>query len=78
MNCTTNLTIGIDLGDKNSELCSLMTDGQVKRRTSVETTQAAMRAFFAKCKTPEKVVVVMEAGTHSPWLSDMLSPTIRW
>lgn len=72
MNCTTKLTIGIDLGDKNSELCSLASDGQVKSRTSVETSDTAMHAFFSKCKTPSKVVIVMEAGTHSPWLSDML------
>jgi len=61
-------TIGCDLGDKESELCILPTSGKVKRPKPVKTTRAAMRVFF----TRPRAHVVIEVGTHSRWVSQLL------
>lgn len=72
MNISTNLTIGMDLGDLNSALCALPKKGDVLWRTAVNNTPEEIRACFSGCKDPSTVVVVMETGTHSPWISDIL------
>ena len=62
-------TIGIDLGDRQSHLTVLSEDGVVRLRTQVRTRAADIEAFFADlgpCR------VVMEACTHSPWVSALL------
>lgn len=61
--------IGCDLGDKKSELCVLDAAGAVTLRIAVRTTPEAMRAFFA-ARTPSTVVI--EVGTHSRWVSELL------
>jgi transposase len=65
---TTDITIGCDLGDKQSELCILHGDGRVERPPAVKTTRAAMRTFFARAAAH----VVIEVGTHSRWVSELL------
>jgi len=65
----TSQTIGEDLGDRTSELCVLDAKGQVERRLRMATTAEAVQRTFeglAACR------VVMEAGTHSPWMSRLL------
>lgn len=60
------VTVGLDLGDKISRTCEVDRAGQVVRQGSVATTRAAISEYFggrARCR------VVMEAGTHSPWVS---------
>ena len=61
-------TIGCDLGDKQSELCILLANGQVERPKPAKTTRVAMRAFF----TRPPAHVIIEAGTHSRWVSQLL------
>jgi transposase len=63
-----SVTIGVDLGDRVSHICELDEAGEVILRTSVGTTRAAFGAYFdrPRCR------VVMEAGTHSPWISRQL------
>jgi transposase len=61
-------TIGCDLGDKRSELCILLPNGQLERPEPVRTTRKAMKAFFTR--TPSHVII--EVGTHSRWVSDLL------
>jgi transposase len=66
---TVPATVGIDLGDRRSHVCVLHDDGVIEEAT-VATTPEATREFFGsrpRCR------VVMEAGTHSPWKSRMLS-----
>lgn len=61
-----SLTIGLDLGDRKSEACEVDAGGRVVGRARVGTTRAALRSYLwgrARCR------VVMEAGTHSPWVS---------
>ena len=62
----TNVTIGMDLGDKNHEVCVLDQEGKVIDRFSVGNTRRQLQAVFQKYRG---AVVAIEAGTHSPWIS---------
>jgi len=64
-----NITVGMDLGDKNHEVCILDADGKVLLRKQITNTKEALKKFF---KGYKGAVVVMEAGTHSPWISRLL------
>ena len=64
------LTIGLDLGDKWSYYCVLDASGDVLLEQKVSTTPKAMREVFgaiSKCR------IALETGTHSPWVSRLLS-----
>jgi transposase len=63
-------TAGLDLGDRYSYLCLLDTDcGEVIEEGRVRTTPEALRRRFA----PERPMrIVIENGTHSPWVSRLL------
>jgi transposase len=64
------VTIGIDLGDRRSHACVL--DGaksEVLSRFSFETTTPAIEGQMGRWKGAR---VVIEAGTHSPWVSRVL------
>ena len=62
-------TIGCDLGDKQSELCILSADGGLERPVPIKTTRRAFTKFF----TRPRAHVVIEVGTHSRWVSEVLS-----
>lgn len=64
-----SMTIGMDLGDKNHEVCVLDKRGQVQERKQITNTRDSVRKFFVEYKG---ATVVMEAGTHSPWISRLL------
>lgn len=64
-----NLTMGVDLGDRISRICGLNAAGEVEREESIATTTSAMEGYFSKLPPCR---VVMEVGTHSPWLSELL------
>jgi transposase len=61
-------TIGCDLGDKQSELCILLPSGEIQQPVSVKTTRRAFTEFF----TRPRAHVVIEVGTHSRWVSELL------
>jgi transposase len=61
-------TIGCDLGDKWSEVSILLPRGELQRPEPVKTTRKAMTAFF----TRPRAHVVIEVGTHSRWVSELL------
>lgn len=63
------LTIGMDLGDRVSRICGVDAGGEVVRTDSVATRWAAMEEYFGKLE-PSRVVI--EVGTHSPWVSWLL------
>ena len=65
----TNVTVGIDLGDKTSRYCMLDENGEVSREAGVATTKKAMTQVFA---TMKRCRVAIEVGTHSPWVSRLL------
>ena len=61
-----NLTIGLDLGDRKSVACAIDAAGREVQRVTIATTRAGLRAYLGdrpRCR------VVVEAGTHSPWVS---------
>jgi len=64
-----NVTIGLDLGDNVSRTCEIDAAGKVVKTASVATTPGAIERYFAgrpRCR------VVLEASTHSPWVSRKL------
>jgi transposase len=64
------ITIGMDVGDKTSRYCVLGGDGGLQSEGSVGTTRKAMAQKFAGMR---RCRVAMEVGTHSPWLSRLLT-----
>src|SRR6266568_571803 len=64
-----NLTIGVDLGDRYSELYGVDAAGACVETGRIRTTVAGLEQWFGG-RPPARVVV--EAGTHSPWASRVL------
>ena len=64
------MTIGLDLGDKTSRYCVLDESGEVQAEGSVATTKKAMAEKFG---CVEHCRVAIEVGSHSPWVSRLLS-----
>jgi transposase len=64
------MTIGLDLGDKYTQCCSLDGSGEVEETFRVWTTAAALSKRFSRIAPCR---VVLEVGTHSPWVSRLLS-----
>lgn len=62
-------TVGVDLGDRFSYVCVISGGGQVVARARLATTQAGFRGRF-QGRPPSRVVI--ETGTHSPWVSRLL------
>ena len=60
----------MDLGDKESQLCVLGADNEIRQEVRVRMTTPALQAWFAAVEQP--AMVVMEAGSHSPWVSRLL------
>jgi hypothetical protein len=75
------LTIGLDLGDRSSYYCVLDAAGEVVLEQKVSTPPKAMRDVFGAMP---RWRIAPETGTHSPWVSRLLSevglrPSIqRW
>ena len=66
----TQLTIGLDLGDRSSWYCLLDEVGEVLQEQKLGTIPKAMKEVFGKmphCR------IALETGTHSPWVSRILS-----
>lgn len=65
-----SLTVGIDLGDKQSCYCVLDGRGELIQEGSVGTSKKALAKVFGSmgcCR------IALEVGTHSPWVSRLLS-----
>lgn len=67
---TGRLTIGLDLSDKTMEACVLDGAGEVVERFRVRTTQPALERALARFE-PSRVI--LEVGTHSPWVSRLIT-----
>src|SRR6516162_4194532 len=63
------LTIGLDLGDRNSWYCVLDEAGRIQVEQRVPTTANALQGVFS---TMPRSRVALETGTHSPWISRLL------
>src|SRR5271166_2105795 len=64
------LTIGLDLGDRWSWYCVLDEGGEVVLEQKVATTPKAMKEVFGGMPRSR---LALETGTHSPWVSRVLS-----
>src|SRR5580698_4738235 len=65
-----SLTIGMDLGDKTSHYYVVDSEDEMKREETVAKTKKGMKQRFGslpKCR------IAIEVGTHSPWVSRVLS-----
>lgn len=65
---TEGFVLGLDLGDRRSHYAVMDQRGQVVEESSVPTTQKWMKSLFDNVPVGR---VVMEVGTHSPWVSRM-------
>jgi transposase len=63
---TKNNTIGIDLGDRRHAVCVLSAAGDIVVETEVTNTRECLSAFAQRHPA---ATIVMETGTHSPWVS---------
>jgi transposase len=63
------LTLGLDLGDRNSWYCVLDEAGQIQLEQRVRTSAKALREVFG---TMPRSRIALETGTHSPWISRLL------
>jgi transposase len=64
------LTIGVDLGDRSSAYCVLSEAGAIVLEHKLATTPETMKQVFGgmpRCR------IAMETGTHSPWVSRLLT-----
>src|SRR5262252_7023073 len=68
-NSQQELTIGLDLGDRNSWYCVLDEAGRIQLEQRVRTTAKALQEVFG---TMPRSRVALEIGTHSPWICRLL------
>lgn len=66
---TIAVTVGIDLGDKQSNYCIVAHDGTVLEEGKLATTSQGFQQRFAEMRP---VRILLEAGTHSMWVSRLL------
>src|SRR5215471_7671349 len=64
------LTIGLDLGDRSSSYCVLDEAGVIILEQKLPTTPEAMKQTFRRMLRSR---IAMETGTHSPWVSRVLT-----
>jgi transposase len=64
------LTIGLDVGDRYSKICGINRRGEIVERLTINTTRDAVTKRFTGMK---RARIVLEVGTHSPWLSRLLA-----
>lgn len=60
------VTIGVDVGDRESVLCEVDATGEVITRGTLRTDRAAVVEYF---RGRDRCRVVLETGTHSAWLA---------
>jgi transposase len=63
------LTIGLDLGDRNSWYCVVDETGQIQLEQRVRTSTKALQEVFGAMPRSR---IALEIGTHSPWISRLL------
>jgi hypothetical protein len=64
------LTVGVDLGDRWSQYCILGLEGETLAEGQLRTRQEDVGEFFRGLTTAR---VVMEVGTHSAWVQDVIT-----
>ena len=67
---TRTYTIGLDLGDRRHHVCVLDKGGAVVAEDVIVNTREVLTAFCARYR---RAAIVMETGTHSPWVSRLVA-----
>src|SRR5215210_5322427 len=67
---TPKLVCGLDLGDKKSHVCVCTPEGEILERAKIDTTEPGLARYFQN-RAPMRIA--LETGTHSPWVSRLLS-----
>ena len=70
MNPTETLTIGLDLGDRRHTACVLHADGHIVAEEVITNTRECLAAFAGRWPG---ATIIMETGTHSPWVSRLFA-----
>ena len=70
-NRPSGLTIGLDLGDRMSQVCILNGSGEIVGEERVATTKSAMTHALGPARVG-RCRIALEVGTHSPWVSRLL------
>lgn len=70
MTLPSTITIGLDVGDRTSHWCQVTATGEVLGRGTIPTTAAALARHAQRWPGAR---IVLEVGTHSPWLSRALT-----
>ena len=65
-----NVTIGLDLGDRTSRTYEVTAAGECAREATVPTTVTGLTRYF---DGRPRARVVLEVGTHSPWVSRLVA-----
>lgn len=63
------MTVGLDLGDREVSGTMVNAKGEVIEEVRLKMTEPALGAYFSR---KPKCRVVLEAGTHSPWVKRLL------
>ena len=66
------LTVGVDLGDKRSQVCVLDAEGRILDEGTIATSKAGIEHRF---KAMPASRVVLETGTHANWVYDVMKNT---
>jgi len=66
---SSTLTIGLDLGDRKSQICVLDGAGEIVEESRIATTPKALRTRFAGLASTR---IALEVGTPSAWVSELL------
>ena len=69
-NINAAMTVGLDLGDRFSRYCLVNALGEVVEEGRIQSSLEAMRRHF---EGELRLRVALECGTHSPWVSRLLS-----
>jgi transposase len=64
------LTVGLDLGDRHSRYCIVDQQGEVWIEGTLPTTKTGLNRLFERMPRSR---VVLEVGTHSPWVNRHLA-----
>lgn len=63
------MTVGLDLGDRYSQVVVLDERGEAVEESRLATREEALRRRFSGCP---RMRIALETGTHSPWVSRVL------
>src|SRR5262245_12746625 len=64
--------VGVDLGDRHSQICRIdQESGAILEERRITTTMSSFQRYFSGLPPH---LVVLESGTHSPWVRRLLNP----